>query len=318
MASFTTVVLPLLLVVLTGFVSGAGKWLDITAARLLARYVFLFAMPIAVFNFYTKAPPPGPEVFPFMAAFFLAMLIAILLSIFTSQKLLGLSVRESGAHGFVSICGNAVFLGLPIALSIEGWGQPFLMLMIIEGIFVFGISAAVMTWPEANGAQPKALQQLGKNLGKSLLLPFKNPIVVASLLGVCVAFAGVEFPEPLLQYLGFFGGTAGPTGLFVLGLYMAILPKEGLRESLANVSLVVLVKLLLFPLLAGTFIWFATGGDKTLVGTGVLFAAMPPAIASIVQASHYKLYEKETVSGVVAGSLLSLVGLAVVLSVFAG
>ena len=316
MASFTTTVLPLLLVVLTGFVAGAGKWLDITAARLLARFVFLFAMPVAVFNFYTKAPPPGLEVLPFMGAYGLAMILSMGISIFAAHRLLNLNIREAGAHGFVSICGNAVFLGLPVVLSVEGWGQPFLMLMIMEGIFVFGIATAVMSWPEKTTGDGRAIRQFITTLGKSVLLPLRNPIVVASLLGITTALMEVSYPTPLLTYLNLFGATAGPAGLFVLGLYMAILPKEGLRPALPNLALVSLIKLIVFPALTGALIWWVTK-DWTLTGAGVLFSAMPPAVSSIVQASHYQLYERQTVLSVVVGTVLGLGALVAVLAVFA-
>ncbi len=317
MSTLVTIILPLFLIVLAGYVAGAGKWLDIAAAKAIARFVFLFAMPIAIINFYTGATPPGIEVVPLFAGYFLAMVMIIALAAWSGQKLLGLGVRDSGAHAFVSTCGNAVFLGLPIALQVEGWGQPFLMLMILEGIFVFGIATTLMQWDSDQKGAGGPLLRLLFGIGRSITTPFKNPVVIASLVGVVIAYTGFEFPMPMQTFFDLFGRTAGPTGLFVLGLYIATLPRAEVQTMLPNIGAVSVLKLLAFPALTAVCVHTFTDGDMVLTGAAVLFTAMPPAIAAIVQASHYQLYEKQTAAAVSVGSMLSLVTLVVVLILFA-
>lgn len=316
MSVIFAIILPLFLIVLTGYGAGLGKWLDLSAARILARFVFLFAMPVAVFSFYIGTPPPNAALFGFLGAYFLAMLLNIALAIWSAQTFLGLNIHQAGAHAFVSTCGNAVFLGLPIALAIEGWGQPFLFLMILEGTFVFGICAALMKWQPQQEGNP--LGQLLGGLQKSALLPFKNPIVVASLLGAAASFVGLSVPAPVQEYLTRFGAVASATGLFVLGLYIAVLPRQEVRAMLPNIGLASVLKLLVFPALTGGLIFWFTGGDRVLTGAGILFTAMPPAVASIVQASHYEVYEKQTTAIVALASPVSLFSIAMVLVIFAG
>ena len=317
MSTLITIVLPLLFVVLTGYAAGAGKWLDITAAKVLSRFVFLFAMPVAILNFYAHAEPPGLELVPFLAGYFLSMVMIISLATWSGQGWLKLDVRSSGAHAFVSTCGNAVFLGLPIALQVEGWGQPFLMLMILEGIFVFGIATTLMQWetdPQKSGGP---VVQLLSGISRSALTPFRNPIVIASIVGVVIAYIGIDFPAPVDAFLGLFGPVAGPTGLFVLGLYIATLPKDEALSFLPNIGIVSTIKLVAFPVLSGLIVYTFTGGNMTLTGAVVLFTAMPPAVASLVQASHYGLYEKQTAAAVSVASILSLLTLVIVLLIFA-
>ncbi|WP_306252494.1 AEC family transporter [Parvularcula sp. IMCC14364] len=317
MSTLLTIVLPLLLVVLTGYIAGAGKWLDIAAARTLSRFVFMFAMPIAILNFYTKAPPPGLELVPFLTGYFLAMISIIALAAWTGFRLLDLDIRQSGAHAFVSTCGNAVFLGLPIALQVEGWGQPFLMLMILEGIFVFGIATTLMGWKSDERENRSALSKLTAGIVKSSATPFRNPIVLASIAGVLIAYSGVTFPTPVNTFLNTFGPVAGPTGLFVLGLYIATLPREGVKSLWSNIAAASAVKLLVFPVIAGLVVYIFTGADMRLTGAVVLFTCMPPAVASLVQASHYRIYERETAVAVSVASILSLLTLTIVLLIFA-
>ncbi|MCI5043670.1 MAG: AEC family transporter, partial [Aquisalinus sp.] len=239
------------------------------------------------------------------------------LAAWSGYKFLRLDIRQSGAHAFVSTCGNAVFLGLPIALQVEGWGQPFLMLMILEGIFVFGIATTLMGWKSHAQDGQSAATRLMAGIAKSSATPFKNPIVLASIAGVAIAYSGITFPTPISTFLNTFGPVAGPTGLFVLGLFIATLPKEGLQSLWPNISAVSTIKLLIFPVVAGVIVFLFTGGDMRLTGAVVLFTCMPPAVASLVQASHYGVYERETAVAVSVASVLSLLTLAGVLLIFA-
>ncbi len=317
MSTLITIILPLLMIVLTGYFAGAGKWLDIASARALSKFVFLVAMPLAILHFYTTTPPPGLDLLPFLGGYFIAMVIFMALAVWSGRSWLGLDVRSSGAHAFVCTCGNAVFLGLPIALQIDGWGTPFLMLMIIEGVFVFGIATALMSWemdPQKGGGP---VRQLIHGIGKSALTPFKNPIVVASLVGVSISYLQLDFPLPVQTFLGMIGKVAGPTGLFVLGLYIATLPRDEAWAMRKNIAVVSGLKLVIFPVLAGAIVYAMTSGNMIYTGSVVLFAAMPSAVASLVQASHYGLYEKETAAAVSFASIFSLGTLVIVLMLFA-
>lgn len=316
MAAVTNILLPLIGIILTGFVAGKARFLDLDAARLLSRYVFLFAMPVAVLNFYMRSDPPTVEVIPVMLAYGGLVIVIMLATIFAAKSVLKLTMPQAGAHGFCSICGNAVFLGLPIALSVEGWGQPFLMLMIMEGLLVFGIGAIFLSWKDSEDTAPLG-QRVTRAFAQSITLPFRNPIVVSSLVGIGIAWSGLVPPEPVSRYAALFGGTAGPTGLFVLGLFIANLPVQDIRELWTRVAMIGAVKLAALPLIVGTMTGLITGWDPTLTATATLFTAMPPAVTSLVQASHYRTYERTTAAALVILSPLSLVGIGLILILLA-
>ena len=155
MPAATDILIPLFACIAVGVGAGLLRLFDAGQARVLSRFVFLVAMPVAVLDFMRATEPPGPAYFGLIAGYMAAMLATVGLAFAASRRLLGLSIREAGAGVFATVCGNAVFLGLPIALAVGSWGPPFLILMLFEGLFVFAIGTALMTWPEHGEASPR-------------------------------------------------------------------------------------------------------------------------------------------------------------------
>ena len=297
------ILVPLFACVALGALAGWQRLFGLAEARVLSRFVFLIAMPIAVLDFMRAAEPPGLAYAGLIAGYLLAMLAASGAALVIARRLVGLGVRDAGAAVFASVCGNAVFLGLPIALSVSGWGPPFLILMLCEGLFVFALGTALMTWPLPGSAPPR-----GGVAGTAALAGYRaarNPIVIATLIGLGLAIVRVALPRPVAGFLDLFGGIAGPAGLFVLGLYVAILPRETKGVDARALAALLPVKLVLFPALAGGLVWLLTR-DLVFASVALLFTALPPAVASVVQSAHYRAYEAGTAALVAVGTLFGL------------
>jgi hypothetical protein len=138
------VALPVFAVIAAGFAVGQARVMAPGDAETLNKFVFRIAMPAALFGLTAGAPRPGVEDLAMGAAYGLAALTAIFAGYFFGQTLFGLTKTEAGAHGLASALGNAVFLGLPIALSVSGWARPFAVLMLVEGVLVIAIGTALM------------------------------------------------------------------------------------------------------------------------------------------------------------------------------
>jgi predicted permease len=303
MLSIADILIPLFACIGVGVLAGAMRLFGPAEARVLSRFVFVIAFPPAVLDFMRATEPPGPAYLGLIAGYLAAMAATAALALLICRRALGLSVQEAGAAVFACVCGNAVFLGLPIALSVEGWGPPFLILMLFEGLFVFALGTLLMTWPEAGAAPPP-----GGTAGFAAMAGYRaarNPIFIATLTGLLLAALEVELPSAIGGFLDLFGGIAGPAGLFVLGLYLAILPREQAGLDPKALAALLPVKLLAFPVLAGGLAWAFTG-DPTLTAVALLFTALPPAVASVVQSAHYGRYEAGTAALVASGTVVGL------------
>ncbi len=322
MALFLTLVLPLYLIIGLGVIAGFFKILGEGEAKALLAYVFSFAMPIAVFNFFINSPPVGLDILPMMGGYFIALILMFPFATWVGLKLHAYPMRVAGGHAFTSICGNAVFLGLPIAMAIEGWGPPFLMLMVVEGIIVFGVGTALMTWPEKQAAKNTlghtAFAQLFGNIFSGAGRALRNPIVFSAILGAILSQFQPTLPAPLSITMDKVGATAGPTGLFVIGLSLAMLPRASYKRLLPAITSVTLLKLVMLPILTGGIVWVMTGGNPTLLGPAILMTAMPSAVASVVYASRYEVFNEEAAACVTVGTAISLITIPIILALFGG
>jgi predicted permease len=305
------IVAPLFGVIFIGVLAGSFRLFDEEDARVLSRLVFQLAMPLAVLEFMSEADPPSLAYAGLILGYLGALAIIVGLAFWIARRSARLTMRESGAAVFATTCGNAVFLGLPIALAVPGWASPFLILMIFEGIFVFGIGSALMTWPEREGAADQTRRNLIGAAGRA----FRNPIVLATLVGMLMAVASIDIPPLLAGPVFLFGRIASPLGLFVLGLYLALLPQGQSRLPTGLLGGLLPLKLVLFPLLAGGFVYALTG-DERLTTVAALFTAMPPAVASVILSATYRQLEAETAAIVAVGTMAGLATVTMFLSRF--
>jgi predicted permease len=107
--------------------------------------------------------------------------------------------------------------------------------------------------------------------------------------------------------------TAGPLGLFVLGLSAADLLLSGKAGELKGAAVLLPFKLLLFPALTAALVFLFTG-DPTATSVAALFTGLPPAVASIVLASVYRQWIGGTAGVVTVGTILGLASLTLYLN----
>ena len=309
MQALVSLLVPLFGAIFVGAGLRGVRLFDAEDARRMARFVFMVAMPFAGFEFMRSSAVDG-EIFLGLAAGYLVSLAVIsALVFFISRTILGLTIREAGAAIFCATCGNAIFLGIPIAAAVDGWASPFLILVLFEGSVVFAIGAALMTWPEEEEeGGPSSLSNIIRTIRQAIIRAMKSPIVIGTLAGLAAQLLELEFPEPVGRFFGFFAATAGPVGLFVLGLNSTDLLLSRKFGDLRGAAFLLPVKLLLFPGLTAALVWWWTG-DSTATAVAALFTGLPPAVASIVLASVYRQWIAG-VSGVVAlGTIAGLVTL---------
>jgi predicted permease len=302
--TLTSLLFPLFGSIFLGAGTRSFRLFDGEDARRMARFVFMIAMPFAGFEFMRRSQVDGEIILGLAGGYVLSLLIITAAVFVLARGVLKLTVREAGAAVFSSTCGNAIFLGIPIAASVEGWASPFLILVLFEGTLVFAIGTALMTWPDessAGGEQGAVLRAAAK----AALRAATNPIVIGTVLGLLASLASAELPEPVDRFLAFTARTAGPLGLFVLGVSAADLVLSGKASELRGAALLLPFKLVLFPLLTAGLVFLFTG-DATATSVAALFTGLPPAVASIVLASVYRQWVGGTAGVVTAGTLVGL------------
>ncbi|MEM8771935.1 MAG: AEC family transporter [Pseudomonadota bacterium] len=301
MSAVITVALPVFAIIAVGF--GAGRLSILTAsdAQALNKFVFRIAMPVALFGLTSRTAPPGIADLSLAGAYGLAAAAAFIGAYFFSRSVFSLSGQEAGAHAFAATLGNAVFLGLPIALSVEGWARPFVILMLIEGTLVIILGALTITKRKSGG------------FAKALVGPARNPLLAGTIFGFLVSIVGIEINGPVSTFIDFVGRTAGPVALFSLGLFLATHRFPAASGVAGRVSAIAAVKMALLPLTALGLARLFGVDDPAALGALALFVFVPAGVTSFVMAEQNGIYQTETAANLLATTVISLATISAVL-----
>lgn len=308
MSSVITVALPVFVVIAIGFAAGRLNLANAEDAAALNRFVFRFGFPAALFALMSSAT--GLDATDGLLALSYgipAVCLAAAAYVF-ARKIFALDPQDAGAHAFASVLGNAVFLGLPIALGVEGWARPFITLMLVEGIVVISLGALLMA-PRGGAAKAPIVN--------ALTLPLKNPLVASALAGFAFALTGLTLPETARNVLDLVARAAGPVALFSLGLFFATRARLDLKAHGGKVVAIAAIKMAALPALASAALYLSTVSDPHYRGALALFTVTPTAAGAYVIASQYGRYVDETVSAIAATTALSIATIAAVLILFA-
>lgn len=309
MQSVVTLALPVFAIIAAGVLAGRFQILGGGDSQSLNKFVFRIAMPAALFGLTAGTPPPGMEDLAIAGSYATAAFTILIGVYFLAPAVFGIAKPEAGAHALSSTLGNAVFLGLPIALTIEGWARPFIVLMLIEGIFVIAIGAAMMSAKKETGGLKKILEYFAG--------PLRNPLVAAMLAGFVYSTIGLPFSGPFESFFSIIGRAAGPTALFSLGLFLATHQFPAIGAVAGRVGAIAVAKMALLPAIALSLAYLLGVTDPYYLGALALFVFVPSGVGSFVMASQYGVYETETAAAVSFTTILSVLTVSGVLIFFA-
>ncbi|MFD7066624.1 AEC family transporter [Streptomyces sp. NPDC059913] len=322
---------PIWMLTAIGYGVGRGGLLGAGAEAALGRFVFHVAMPAALFTMVSKARP-GSFANPSMVAFAAGTALVCGLGFLLSGRLFGRGRADRAIGGMVSGYVNSANLGIPVAVQVLGDASFVAQIILFQVLLV---SPVVLTLLDSGtgagagsgreGTEAGAASGRGVVVRRMLTMPVRNPIILASLLGLAAALLGVRLPHPLAHSLELLGSAAVPTALVALGLSLRARPADaeaaatdGPRPARAETVVAVALKTVLQPLVA-----FVVGGP--LLGLPgpqllavVLCSALPTAQNAFVYAQQYGLDTRVARDAVVASTVVSMVTLSLATWVLGG
>ncbi len=307
MSAVIAIALPVFAIIAAGMFAGFRGILKKEDTGALNRFVFNFAMPAALFGLMAGADPLTLADGKFAVSYGVAAIFVIFAAYAIGRRLFALDAQSAGAHAFASTLGNAVFLGLPIALALPGWAENFVILMLVEGILIIAIGAAMMS-PRGGGLA-------------FLVRPFKNPLVAAMVLGLAFSLvanaANIALPAPVKTFFEILGRAAGPTALFSLGLFLSTNPAPAINIVGGRVAAIFVMKMLVMPVLTLGCLFLLGVRDPLLLGPAALFTLVPTGVGAYIMASQIERYETEAASAIAVTTAVSVVTVSAVLWIFA-
>lgn len=308
-------VIPVFAVVLTGYVAGRMGVLGPASGEALNQFVYYGALPALLFISMARVSPEqlvgGPAIGPFLGAYGGGAVAVAILAWLISRFVHGHDRSNQTMYGFCALFSNTGYMGIPLALVAFGPEAvvPAAIASVINAAVVVGTVSAIL---EVGAGSGGASRGVVRDILRGLL---RNPLVVAPILGILYSLFGPSMPRPVETYFTILGAAAGPGALFALGLFLVGKGIGGGRGELAGM---VGLKLLAQPLVTWglAVTWFPM--DNMWTSMAVVLAALPTGATVFVIALRNGVYVQRSSAAILVSTCLSVVTLAVFLTLIKG
>ncbi|RLK51073.1 hypothetical protein DFR31_0988 [Alkalispirillum mobile] len=300
------VALPFFALIFTGMAAARTRLLAGENTRLLNTFVFYFALPALLLS--GTAEMDAADIL--RPALFLSWLLPAFVLFFATwlgiKALYGRGAGTRAIQALTATFGNVGFVGLPLVVTAMGAHvlPAAMVVIIVDSAIMIGVATVII---ELEKDQGKGFWRAVRTASLGVA---RNPLIIASVVGVTLALLSINLPAPAVRYLELLGASAGPTALFALGITLA---QQSVRSANSETLLLVAIKLLVHPPL----IWGATtllGLDGPLQTALIILATLPVAANVYVLAQRYGIHAGPTSTAILVSTVLSILTVSVALS----
>ena len=257
MFDILAITVPIYVAIALGY--GLTRWgvFAKTDMRAFGTFVVKVAMPALLFNALSQRSLSDILNSEYVAAYALASLITLILSVTWALKVLKTTRSMSACMGMGMTCSNSGFVGYPIALLSLGpiAGVSLALNMIVENLIIIPL---MLAWAETGSGQQRWHQIFIQTL-KGML---KNPMIWGIVLGFAFSWFSIQLPASLSRAVTLFAQASGALSLFVIGGSLVGLPVRGMESRVAQITF---GKLIVHPLVMWAVLtWLIPISDPVL------------------------------------------------------
>lgn len=314
-----SIISPLILVALLGFICTKSRWLSREQLNALSKFTFSISIPAFLFYQMAKAEFSEQVSLQLFAAFYLPVLtcyfIAFVINYFfyKSEQLNtdgSSTIKNSAASAVFALSAsysNNVIVGLPLLLAALGEQVIGIIFLIVtfHSALLFALTSILATRATAkHDAKPFNYLSFTKQT-------LNNPLIISILLGLVVNLLGITLPVSLQDSLALIAKPAIPLALYILGASLAFYQ---VRQELTFISIACVSKLILLPTLVFLTSQYIFKLEPFVVTVLVMLSACPTGVnAYLIAVTHQK--HQQTVAGaIVLSTLISIITLPLWLS----
>lgn len=280
--------------VLSGFVTigaiiGLGmllaqvKILDAASQAMLARIAFFVASPALMVTVLGDT-----DVATLFSASLVASIGSVVIAAGTYLALARMVWKRNASDTvigtFASAYVNAGNLGLPIAAYALGNVSLIAPMLLTQLVLLQPLGLAVL---DHTARTPNPDETTRGALVRRVGQPLRNPLMLASLVGVALSAFHVSLPRLISDPLHLIGGMAVPSMLLAYGVSLRLGPPPGAGEPPVQIATIVALKLIVQPscaFLLGRYLVGLSGVNLLAV---VVIAALPTAQNVFTHAVRY-------------------------------
>ena len=300
MISVLVTVLPVFLVLATGYASVRLGWLNAEISTNLNQFAIRLAIPMLLFRAMYQLDFGSAFHLPMLFGFYFGALAVFLITLLLARVIWKRTPGEAVAIGFCAMFSNSLLLGIPIIARAYGETSltPAFGIVSLHAPFLYAVGMLVM---ELSRREGRPLPQALRDAARSILA---NPLMIGIVLGAALNFLGRPLPEFALAAINMFADAAIPVALAGMG---AAMTRYSLRSDVSLSLLVCAMSLLVHPALALLVTHCGLGLPVNYVRAAVIMAAMPPGMNGYVFALLYERAVAFSASAILIATTASIV-----------
>jgi malonate transporter len=297
--------LPYFGLIFLGFACGRITRIPIQGLAWMDFFIIYMTLPALFYRILARTPFEQLSNVPFIVTATLGTFVVLMLSLGIAW-LFRRDLAQAAIGQLAGAYGNIGYMGPGLALATVGAqaAAPVALIFCFETLLFFSVVPFLMALARPEG---KGFGALALDVVRKIAL---HPLMVASALGALSAALRFEPPASIDRLLQFLSNASAPCALFTLGVTVALRRLNGIP---LDVSVLVLVKLVLHPMVALCLLTAFGPFDPSWVKAAVLMAALPPALNVFVLARQYNSWLDPASASVLVGTLLSVATLTTVM-----
>ena len=293
-------------VILVGYIVERSGVAGENAGRVLNRIAFFVATPALLFTVLAHADV-RVLFSSFLATVLCSVVVGMLLYVLLARLFFRNGLPETVLGATSATYVNANNIGLPVAIYVLGSAQYVAPVLLLQLLVFAPITLGILDASTSGRVSVRGI----------LTQPLRNPMIIASILGVIVAALGIPVPEAVFAPLDIIGGAAIPLVLMSFGMSLhgqrLLQPGTG-RKQVVAASLIKVAVMPVIAYLIGRFLFGITGPELFAV---VTVSALPTAQNIFNFASRYDravVVTRDTVLITTIGAIPALVIIAALLA----
>jgi malonate transporter len=270
---------PLIALIGLGWLCRRRGFIGPSAARELTLFVVWLALPSLLFEAIANASLRQLWQPQFVVACGVSMIVPFVVVAWWQPK--SLDFVDRCLDGFGATYANSGFIGIPLSALLLGKAAliPATVMVLMTAVLVFAVGIVLLEIGGGTAASPMA------SVRKAARAVARNPLVLATVLGMAWSAIGVPMPEAPHRVLELLAGAAGPCALVSIGALLAEPAPPG--RTPVSIAPVVIAKLVLQPVICAGLAFGVFDLPRVWATTAVLLSALPTGTGPFMLAEFY-------------------------------
>jgi hypothetical protein len=300
--------LPVVLLILIGFVAGKAKLVRSDSVRDLSNLVFLVLTQALLFRTMSSVHLERLDMRPVFQYF-----VAAALLFFVMLLVYGRNSRAS-VLALAGIFSNTLMIGVPlIGLAYGEAGQVLLFTLIsLHALVLLTMATVVLELQMASEQAAESGQkgQLWRTVAQAIRSAVLHPVPLPIIVGLLYAQTGWGLHPVVDKPLQLLGSAFGPIALVLVGITLS---QTHIGKNLGPALKLSLVKTVLHPMLMLAVGW-ALGLRGLALSVMVVAAALPIGANVFLFSQRYRKEEDTVTAAVAVSTLVSMLGISLTMA----